>query len=162
MGRHINKINSYLKVRKLHKLFKTSTPQKIFYFLRKQDPFLFEEIVLTSLKKRGCKIVRNKSYIGDGGIDGRFKTRCETWVYCQMKRYRNHVNLKHLEKFLVQCRLDKKFEGGIFVHTGKTGKNTYQQMKSQNICIISGRQLIQLLCTKEPMQLHLLDKVIEI
>lgn len=41
-------------------------------YLRKIDPFVFEELVLEGFERRGCKVRRNKRYTGDGGalMDG--------------------------------------------------------------------------------------------
>ncbi|WP_349949896.1 restriction endonuclease, partial [Escherichia coli] len=44
-------------------------PQKINY-LRKIDPFVFEELLLEGFEAHGFRTIRNKRYTGDGGIDG--------------------------------------------------------------------------------------------
>lgn len=46
--------------------------QKIAY-LRKVDPYAFEELIMTLLQRKGFVIGRNKRYSGDGGLDGRFE-----------------------------------------------------------------------------------------
>jgi len=38
-------------------------------YLRKIDPYVFEELLLEALLSKGFKITRNKRYSGDGGID---------------------------------------------------------------------------------------------
>ncbi|MCO7451724.1 restriction endonuclease, partial (plasmid) [Enterobacter hormaechei] len=43
-------------------------PQKINY-LRKIDPFVFEELLLEGFEAHGFRTIRNKRYTGDGGID---------------------------------------------------------------------------------------------
>ncbi|MEX6059375.1 restriction endonuclease [Enterobacter hormaechei] len=44
-------------------------PTKINY-LRKIDPFVFEELLLEGFEAHGFRTIRNKRYTGDGGIDG--------------------------------------------------------------------------------------------
>ncbi|WP_228703482.1 restriction endonuclease [Klebsiella pneumoniae] len=39
-------------------------------YLRKIDPFTFEELLLEGFESHGFSIIRNKRYTGDGGIDG--------------------------------------------------------------------------------------------
>ncbi|HIG4575661.1 TPA: restriction endonuclease, partial [Klebsiella pneumoniae] len=59
--------------------------QKIAY-LRKIDPFVFEELLLEGFERRGFEVIRNRRYTGDGGIDGRVKIDGQTWLI-QAKRY---------------------------------------------------------------------------
>ena len=58
--------------------------QKIAY-LRKIDPFVFEELLLEGFERRGFEVIRNRRYTGDGGIDGRVKIDGQTWLV-QAKR----------------------------------------------------------------------------
>lgn len=51
--------------------------QKIAY-LRKIDPFVFEELLLEGFERRGFEVIRNRRYTGDGGIDGRVKIDGQT------------------------------------------------------------------------------------
>jgi len=45
----------------------------VFAYLRKVEPFIVEELVLSALDQReDIKIQRNKRYTGDNGVDGRF------------------------------------------------------------------------------------------
>lgn len=70
----------------------------IFNYLRKIDPFVFEELLLWAFKFKGFKIKRNKRYTGDGGIDGQvFKDNIHYLI--QAKRYSGYINKKHLEEF---------------------------------------------------------------
>ncbi|WP_192840691.1 restriction endonuclease, partial [Enterobacter hormaechei] len=39
-------------------------------YLRKIDPFVFEELLLEGFEAHGFRTIRNKRYTGDGGIDG--------------------------------------------------------------------------------------------
>ena len=40
-------------------------------YLRKIDPFTFEELLLEGFESHGFRTIRNKRHTGDGGIDGR-------------------------------------------------------------------------------------------
>lgn len=111
-------------------------------YLRKIDPFVFEELVLEGFERRGCKVQRNKRYTGDGGIDGRFWIKGNLYLV-QAKRYSGHVSAAHLRDF---CRLiDKQRCRGIFVHTGRTGKMTREIGEAHaGVSIVSGEKLLQL------------------
>lgn len=120
--------------------------QKLNY-LRKIDPFVFEELVLSAFEKRNFKIKRNKKYTGDGGVDGIVFNENNEKILLQMKRYKSFVSLAHLKEFEVLIKR-KKAKKGYFVHTGKTGKKTYQEFKNTSVEIISGEKLIDLLNQK--------------
>ncbi len=111
-------------------------------YLRKIDPFVFEELILSAFKNKGYKIIRNKRYTGDGGIDGRVKIEGKLFLV-QAKRYSSAINPSHVGEFVnvvsKQCAA-----GGFFVHTGRTGKKSLE-MNTGNIQFISGGKLIDLL-----------------
>lgn len=113
---------------------------RIISYLRKIDPYVFEELLLEALASKGFEVIRNKKYSGDGGIDGKAHFNGQLY-YIQAKRYQKYIALKHLDEFQTKVGKDK----GLFVHTGKTGKDTYQKYRYSNIDIISGQRLIKLL-----------------
>lgn len=136
--RNIKKSNTVLS--KIIELKNENKDAQAISYLRKIDPYVFEELLLTALEKKGFKIVRNKRYSHDGGIDGKAYLN-EELHYIQAKRYSSYVSPKHLADF-------QKLVGsqrGFFVHTGRTGKQTYKEYKYSNIEIISGTKLIDLL-----------------
>ncbi len=113
-------------------------------YLRKIDPFVFEELLLYSFKQNGAKIIRNKRYTNDGGIDGKvIDEKGKSLI--QAKRYSNHINLKHVKEFSNLITTDKWANHGYFIHTGRTGKGVYQAIGSGNITLISGEKLINLI-----------------
>ncbi|EPG3837388.1 restriction endonuclease [Klebsiella pneumoniae] len=69
-------------------------PQKIDY-LRKIDPFVFEELLLEGFEAHGFRTIRNKRYTGDGGIDGQVIIGKYRYLI-QAKRYRGHIALQHV------------------------------------------------------------------
>lgn len=115
--------------------------QKIKY-LRKIDPFVFEELLLNFFEKKGFIIKRNTRYTGDNGIDGIIYDTNKKPILIQAKRYSNYVNPLHIKSF-ENLVLTTKSPMGYFIHTGKTGKMTYKSAK--NIEIISGSKLLNLL-----------------
>lgn len=119
---------------------------RIIGYLRKIDPLVFEELVLTALKDLGAKIKRNTRYTGDGGIDGSFKLNGYKWLV-QAKRYSGAINPQHILEFSEVCNGHK----GLFVHTGRTGKKSKDAL-SPNISIISGDRLVGLVLGK-PMEI---------
>ena len=90
-------------------------------YLKKIDPFVFEELLLTCFKEAGFKIKRNRRYTGDGGIDGK------VWIngrqnLIQAKRYKSYIKKSHVQEFIDLC--DKRKKDGLFIHTGKIGRES--------------------------------------
>jgi len=105
-------------------------------------PYRFEEIILSELDRRKLKIERNKSYSGDGGVDGRFYMDGELWLV-QAKRYKAFVKTEHVAEFAHVCEQHKA--RGLFVHTGRTPKELLAQKRQMGVVrIISGHELMQL------------------
>jgi hypothetical protein len=59
---------------------------RIFGYLRKIDPLMFEELILESFARTGFRVRRNRRYSGDGGIDGQVRLN-GAWAPVQCKRY---------------------------------------------------------------------------
>lgn len=119
-----------------------------FAYLRKIDPFVFEELILEAFERRQFKIQRGVRYTGDGGIDGQFWSRHGDLYLIQAKRYSSHISAQHVRDFskLVSMRKCK----GVFVHTGRTGSMARTLAKENPaISIISGKRLLKLL---EPLE----------
>lgn len=132
-----------LNVKKSKKLIKKiariKDPNKQIIYMRNIDHFLFEEVVLSALLSMGFKIKRNKAYTGDGGIDGEVRIKGK-WYLIQSKRYSNYINKNHVEEFTDLCR--KRKQPGLFIHTGKTGKETSIVFQSsRTIHCVSGHLL---------------------
>ncbi|NRA89367.1 MAG: restriction endonuclease, partial [Rhizobiales bacterium] len=121
---------------------------RIFRYLRKISPYIFEEMVLTAIQNKGHTITRSKSYSGDGGINGQCKIDGEIYLI-QSKRYKGHINRKHVMTFDRLCHSKDVF--GLFVHTGKTGGKSHSK-HFYNIDMISGDRLLKLLLD-EPLDL---------
>ncbi|ELH6415771.1 restriction endonuclease [Escherichia coli] len=116
-------------------------PQKISY-LRKIDPFVFEELLLHAFEDAGFEITRNAKYTGDGGIDGRFSIDGRKFLI-QAKRYSSWVSTAHIQQ--LDMLATKKGCLAVFCHTGKTRMNTLEAYKNHTrVMIISGEALISL------------------
>jgi len=113
--------------------------QKLEY-LRKIDPYVFEELVLNALEGAGYRVQRSPRYSGDGGIDGTLSSSAGT-IFIQSKRYRGHINAGHVKEFAALCSANDVY--GFFVHTGKTGGMS-KSSKSKRVDIISGSRLLKL------------------
>lgn len=113
-------------------------------YLRKIDAFVLEEMVLSILESReDINIERNSRYTGDGGIDGKFvllTNNTNKKGYIQVKRYSSYINNKDVEKFLIQIE-NNNIDVGLFIHTGKSGKKTYQYLGNK-VKLISGDKLM--------------------
>ena len=112
-------------------------------YLRKIDPFTFEELLLEGFKSHGFRTIRNKRYTGDGGIDGQVIIGKHRYLI-QAKRYRGHIALQHVQEF--DTLLKRHNCRGLFCHTGKTGAASKAvSFASERMEIISGQRLIDLL-----------------
>ena len=130
----------------LARLSSITLPAQKLAYLRKIDPFVFEELLLESLEQRGYQVIRNKRYTGDGGIDGKVIMHGET-LLIQAKRYRGFISLQHVRDFESLC--EKNQCKGIFCHTGKTRPELRKTLnQSDRLILISGQKLIQLLTVK--------------
>nr|WP_225226253.1 restriction endonuclease [Komarekiella delphini-convector] len=87
--------------------------------MRKIDPFVFEELLLTCFERQGYNIRRNKRYTGDGGVDGCIWLHGSLYLV-QAKRYKDAINPVHVEEF-AQVIARRGAAGGYFVHTGRAG-----------------------------------------
>lgn len=115
-------------------------------YLRKINPFVFEELILYCFKKEGYKVYYNKRYTGDGGIDGKVKINGKVRLI-QDKRYTGYVNKEHIRKFNELCLNKNTY--GYFIHTGKTGEGIQAvQSEFPAITVISGKNLIDFIYGK--------------
>lgn len=137
--KHFKTLKTAKKVYKKINLINNQNTGWLFSYLRKIDPFVFEELILLSFKKKGFRIRRNKRYTHDGGIDGRCIRNRETFLI-QAKRYSEYIKKEHVRQFIYTCYLQNK--RGYFIHTGKTGIET-KKLINQNpqIKLISGDKL---------------------
>ncbi|ENG6273777.1 restriction endonuclease [Enterobacter hormaechei subsp. hoffmannii] len=128
--------------RVLLKLPELKAGQQVLY-LRKINPYVFEEMVLTAIERRGIPVRRNPSYSGDGGIDGQFWIGQERWLV-QAKRFASAVRPEHVRQFGELVRQEKC--RGLFVHTGRTGFISFKYFSDYpEILLISGSSLLLLL-----------------
>ena len=127
---------------------------RIIAYLRKIDPFVFEEIMLSVIEDSNLRIYRNMQYTGDGGIDGIFKLP-QGKVLIQCKRYSNYINHTDVTKLSTKVKKDKYFLG-LFVHTGKTGDMSRKATnENQNIVFLSGSTLVEVLIGKTTIKEHI-------
>ena len=145
----LHKRNRKRAKRLLKRLQSKSTdyqPGQIFSFLRHQDFFVFEELLLCCFERRGFRIKRNHAYTGDGGIDGTFFDKKGNKFLIQAKRYKSAINPQHISEFNNVVKREKA-AGGFFIHTGRTGPKSYQAL-APTVRIISGNKLLVLLGVK--------------
>lgn len=116
-----------------------TAPQRLSY-LRKVEPFVFEELIGLLLTRIGFRMLPSVRYTGDGGIDGRAHWLGRIWLV-QVKRYRRHINRRDVERFSQICALNHAI--GLFVHTGRTGAASYEAL-SRHVILLSGERLLQL------------------
>lgn len=139
--RHVRNIKNGKRV--LEKINTFPYPGQKLNYLRKIDPFVFEELLLSAFAEKGFKIKRNKKYTGDGGIDDVMWDKEKRKFLIQAKRYSSYVNKNHIMDFEALV-LKRNCYSGFFIHTGKTGKDTYKYFVNSNIHILSGQRLLEI------------------
>lgn len=117
---------------------------RVISYLRKINPFVFEELILLAFEKQGFHTIPNKRYTGDGGIDGRVNIYGNIWPV-QAKRYGKHIKKSHVDDFNKLLK-DKNYYGGVFIHTGRTGKEIRDTYRNGTLIILSGSTLVDFLC----------------
>ncbi|WP_019025499.1 MULTISPECIES: restriction endonuclease [unclassified Thioalkalivibrio] len=116
---------------------------RVLSYLRKIDPFTFEEMLLEAFKRAGFPIKRNKRYTGDGGIDGRVRID-GVWCFIQAKRYSSYVSAQHVRDFQALC--DRMRTPGLFIHTGRTSPGTRALFQDHaGTVLVTGGELYNLL-----------------
>lgn len=112
-------------------------------YLRKINPYVLEELLLTAFERQGHTVIRSPSYSGDGGIDGQVIIDGVTWLI-QAKRYGRSINPQHVQAFI--RLLVSRNQPGFFIHTGRTGPASRTLSRDcARLRIISGQQLLDLL-----------------
>lgn len=142
-NKHKRKLQSASRIIKV--VSNIDNPAQKLAYLRKVDPYAFEELILTLLQRKGFVIRRNTHYSGDGGLDGRFEHNGQLWLI-QAKRYSHRIKQEHVSAF-ASLLLENNCKGGIFVHTGNTPasvRNYVLANKTPQIEIISGDRLLGL------------------
>lgn len=138
--RHYAKLRA---ARRVYEKIQELEDGQVMAYVRKIDPYVFEELVLLAFRKKGFRTYRNRRYSGDGGVDGKVRINGQTFLI-QDKRYSGHINLCHVQEFEKVCR--KRHRNGIFIHTGRTGAASRETVTdSDRISIISGSALVDLL-----------------
>lgn len=112
-------------------------------YLRKINPYVFEELLLLAFELQGHPVQRNASYSGDGGLDGQVFIDGHRWLI-QAKRYGITITPAHIRNFAPLLLRERC--GGFFIHTGRTGNfsrlllHAYPQVQQ-----VSGQRLLNLL-----------------
>jgi restriction system protein len=119
-------------------------------YLRQVDPLVYEEVVLSALEDSGAFILRSRRYSGDGGVDGRCWLPMRGWRLhaVQIKRYESAVAPSHVAA-LGQLVAARRWAGGLFVHCGRTGPQSYAAMRDARVLLISGDTLLRLLIDRQ-------------
>ncbi|MJZ42555.1 restriction endonuclease [Salmonella enterica subsp. enterica] len=112
-------------------------------YLRKINPYVFEELLLLALERQGLKVIRNPSYSGDGGLDGQVFIAGERWLI-QAKRYSRSISPQHIREF--GELLSREGCRGLFIHTGRTGPKSRDSLQRiPQVQPVSGQRLLNLL-----------------
>lgn len=126
-------------------------------YLRRVNPYVFEELLLLAFERYGLQVIRNAAYSGDGGMDGQVFIHGQRWLI-QAKRYKNAISPHHVSAF--SKLLTKHQCNGFFIHTGRTGDKSWKYASgwchgNTALFIISGQRLLTLLAGNP----HWLDNI---
>ncbi|EBG5937490.1 restriction endonuclease [Salmonella enterica subsp. enterica] len=112
-------------------------------YLRKINPYVFEELLLLALEKQGLDVIRNNSYSGDGGLDGQVFIDGKRWLI-QAKRYSRSISPQHIREF--GELLAREGCCGFFIHTGRTGRKSVNDLQCwRTMQLVNGQRLLNLL-----------------
>ncbi|HEI8868315.1 TPA: restriction endonuclease [Serratia odorifera] len=112
-------------------------------YLRKINPYVFEELLLLAFERQGHAVIRNPYYSGDGGLDGQVIIRGKTY-FIQAKRYGGTITPSHIQDFGALLR--RHHCDGFFIHTGRTGHLSRTLLQNHpQVHLVSGQKLLTLL-----------------
>ncbi|ENR6207256.1 MULTISPECIES: restriction endonuclease [Serratia] len=112
-------------------------------YLRKINPYVFEELLLLAFERQGYAVIRNTSYSGDGGLDGQVIIEGKTYLI-QTKRYCRTITPSHITRFGALLR--HHHCDGFFIHTGRTGQLSHALLQNhRHVHLVSGQKLLALL-----------------
>ncbi|MBH2916080.1 restriction endonuclease [Serratia marcescens] len=112
-------------------------------YLRKINPYVFEELLLLAFERQGYAVIRNTSYSGDGGLDGQVIIEGKTY-FIQAKRYGRAITPSHIKSFGALLR--HHHCDGFFIHTGRTGQLSHALLQNHpHVHLVSGQKLLALL-----------------
>ncbi|XUU47425.1 restriction endonuclease [Serratia nematodiphila] len=112
-------------------------------YLRKINPYVFEELLLLAFERQGYAVIRNTSYSGDGGLDGQVIIEGKTYLI-QAKRYGRTITPSHITSFGALLR--HHHCDGFFIHTGRTGQlSRFLLQNHPHVHLVSGQKLLALL-----------------
>ncbi|RUT67047.1 restriction endonuclease [Morganella morganii] len=112
-------------------------------YLRKINPYVFEELLLLAFERQGYAVIRNTSYSGDGGLDGQVIIGDKKYLI-QAKRYCRAITPSHINNFGALLR--HHHCQGFFIHTGRTGQLSRTLLQNHpHVHLVSGQKLLALL-----------------
>ncbi|CAI2793511.1 Restriction endonuclease [Serratia grimesii] len=112
-------------------------------YLRKINPYVFEELLLLAFERQGYAVIRNTSYSGDGGLDGQVIIGDQKYLI-QAKRYGRAITPSHITRFGALLR--HHHCQGFFIHTGRTGQRSRALLQNHpHVHLVSGQKLLALL-----------------
>ena len=128
--------------------------QRLIY-LRKINPYVFEELLLTAFERRGYRVRRNARYSGDGGLDGQVWIDGQRYLL-QAKRYGRAISAQHLQSFGELVRQEHCM--GFFIHTGRTMQTSRLVLQAcPYVEVLSGNRLLKLLAGHADWHVGLAD-----
>lgn len=114
---------------------------QIIAYLKKINPYVFEEMVVQLFKEAGYLIWLTPSYSGDGGVDGKVFHPAVGWCRIQSKRYGKAIRTQHVHDFIAV--VGKRH--GFFVHSGTSTDDIRALLRGTRVRMLSGAQLVRVI-----------------
>ena len=111
----------------------------ILNYLKKINPYVFEELVLELFHEAGWAVWRSPSYSGDGGWDGQIHHPGYGRCLIQSKRYTNAISAQHVRSFV---HIVGKKRWGFFVHCGTHSLPVQRMIQGSRVRLVSGGFLV--------------------
>lgn len=160
---HVHRINkSHEIIERVTSIYSShKNSDRVINYLKKIDPYIFEELILSVLERKKIKIQRNTSYSGDGGIDGIFQCK-KGRVLIQCKRYSNYINYQDVKELAENVKKGG-FYAGLFVHTGSTGRaSTLVSHYYKNVIFLQDELLAQFVVGEINIEHYMEKKYVEL
>lgn len=113
---------------------------QVLTYLKRIDPYVFEELVVQLFIDAGLIGWRSPSYSGDGGMDGKVYYPQFGWCYIQSKRYNKAIRAQHIHDFI--ALVGKRH--GFFVHSGISSGTIREYLRDTRVRMLSGSLLVRI------------------
>ncbi|GAB2856258.1 hypothetical protein GCM10027277_26080 [Pseudoduganella ginsengisoli] len=113
-------------------------------YLRRIDPLLFEEVIMSALEDAGLFVLRSQHYGGDGGGDGVVWIPGRGWCSVLCNRFRGQVHAADV-RAIAWALAKSGYDGGLLVHSCLCVTALHAQLDTARIALLGGDRLLRLI-----------------